>query len=257
MINVNEHHQQLLSAQYVQLGLLPKKRHFDRLFSQSFVLFLPKSMVSGDFFWIGQKHNMRYLVVGDCTGHGISASLTSVLALNLLEYIIMNKGIKRTKQILEEMDKRYIDCFMDNNDVSFDNPWIDLAIIAIDNEEKKIYFSSANRKLLVVKNDGSNETYTSNGYPIGGWQIQSNRSFETTVIPFETGDRVYLGSDGYQDQFGGPKDKKFRSKNLHSLLANHSFSSLEDQKSSLHETHVDWRGSQEQTDDICIVGVEL
>lgn len=257
MINTADHHQQLLSAQYVQSGLLPKKRHFDRLFSDSFALYLPKSMVSGDFFWVGQKHNMRYLVVGDCTGHGISASLTSVLALNLFEYIIMNKGLKRTSQILAEMDKRYIDCFKDSHSESFDNPWIDLAIIAIDNEEEKIYFSSANRKLLCVKQNGESKSYSSSGYPIGGWQIQNDRFFETTIIPFEKGDRVYLGSDGYQDQFGGPMNKKFRSKNLHSLLSEKYYMSMQEQKKVIHEAHLKWKGDTEQTDDICVVGVEL
>lgn len=253
----NEHYQQLLNAQHIQLGLLPKKRHFDRLFSESFALYIPKDMVSGDFYWVGQKHDMRYLVVGDCTGHGISASLTSVLALNLLEYIIMNKGLKRTKQILEEMDKRFIDCFMGINDESFDNPWIDLAIVAIDNEDKRIHFSSANRKLLLVNDAGKSTAYTSTGYPIGGWQIKTTRSFETTVIPFENGDRIYLGSDGFQDQFGGPRNKKFGSRLLHTTLTNNSFKSFEDQKAMLFETYTNWRGEQEQTDDVCIVGVKL
>lgn len=257
MIGEKEYRQQLMSAQLVQIGLLPKKRHFDRLFSDSFVLFLPKDIISGDFYWVGQKHEMRYLVVGDCTGHGVSASLTSVLALNLLEYIIMNKGIKRTHHILGEMDKRFIDCFMDVENAAYDNPWIDLAIVSIDDTAGKIYFSSANRKLLLVKPNGDNETYSSNGYPIGGWQIQAHRSFETTTISFEKGDRLYLGSDGYQDQFGGAKDKKFLSKKLHNLLSMNHFTELEDQKNFIHLKHLDWKGENDQTDDICIVGVEL
>ena len=257
MIDEREYRQQLMSAQLVQIGLLPKKRHFDRLFSNSFVLFLPKDIISGDFYWVGQKHGRRYLVVGDCTGHGVSASLTSVLALNLLEYIIMNKGIKRTHHILGEMDKRYIDCFMDAENTAYDNPWIDLAIVSIDDEQGKIYFSSANRKLHVVRKTGESETHSSNGCPIGGWQIQADRSFEATILSFEKGDRLYLGSDGFQDQFGGSKNKKFLSKNLHNLLSMHHFPDMEMQKNFLHQTHVDWKGDVEQTDDICIVGVEL
>lgn len=257
MIDEREYRQQLMNAQLVQIGLLPKKRHFDRLFSDSFVLFLPKDIISGDFYWVGQKHGRRYLVVGDCTGHGVSAALTSVLALNLLEYIIMNKGIKRTHHILGEMDKRYIDCFMDVEDETYDNPWIDLAIVAIDDTEGKIFFSSANRKLLLVKPTGETEVHSSVGYPIGGWQIQANRGFEVTTISFQKGDRLYLGSDGFQDQFGGPKNKKFLSKHLHAMLSESNCSNMEMLKTHLVDTHLEWKGTHEQTDDICIVGVEL
>lgn len=257
MIRETEHRQNLLNAQYVQRGLMPKQRHFDRLFKDSFALYLPKEIVSGDFYWVGKKHNLRYLVVGDCTGHGVSASLTSVLALNLFEYIIMNKGIKRTHHILAEMDKRYIESFMDVETDEFDNPWIDLAIIAIDDLEQQIYFSAANRKLLHVKSAEESCTYKSHGYPIGGWQIQTDRSFETITIPYEKGDQIYLGSDGYQDQFGGDRNKKFGSKRVHQELIKNSSASFKDQHEVLIETHSQWRGDNDQTDDICIVGVKL
>jgi serine phosphatase RsbU (regulator of sigma subunit) len=252
-----EHRQNLINAQYVQLGLLPKQRHFDRLFSNSFALYLPKEIVSGDFYWVGKKHNMRYLVVGDCTGHGVSASLTSVLALNLFEYIIMNKGIKRTHHILAEMDKRFIESFMDVEKDEFDNPWIDLAIVAIDDTNQQINFCGANSKLLHVEPSGNFNTYKSKGYPIGGWQIESDRAFETITIPFKKGDQIYLSSDGYKDQFGGERNKKFSSRRLHGEIIKNSSSTFSEQRESLIDIHSNWKGQNSQTDDICIVGVEL
>lgn len=252
-----EFQKSMLNAQYVQNGLLPKKRHFNRLFNDSFVLYEPLDLLSGDFFWVGKKYNMRYLVVGDCTGHGVSASLTSVLALNLFEYCIMNKGIKRTSRILSEVDKRFIESFKGSDKETFDNPWIDLSIVCIDDDLKKIYFSSANRKMLYVNKHGESQVYKSSGYPIGGWQIQSNRVFETTVISFEEGDRVYLGSDGFQDQFGGPKNKKYGSKRLHELLTRNSSLSFNLQKKALVDELNCWKDEEPQTDDICLVGVEL
>lgn len=247
----------MLSAQYVQNGLLPKRRHFERIFKDSFVLYQPQNLVSGDFYWVGQKNDNQYLVVGDCTGHGISASLTSVLALNLLEYGIMNKGIKRPSKILYEVDKRYVESFKGANDEKFDNPWIDLAIVCVNKETKTLYFSGANRKMLVVKANGESKVYRSKGTPIGSWQIYSAPSFDTVTVPYETGDCVFLGSDGYQDQFGGPKNKKFGSRKLHELLIQNAGLQLKEQRKALKQALESWKQDAVQTDDICIVGVRL
>lgn len=257
MLQEKEWRQSLRSAQVVQQGMLPKKRHFNRLFTDSFVYFQPKDVLSGDFFWVGRKHELRYLVVGDCTGHGISASLVSVLALNLLEYVIMNKGIKKAHKILEEVDKRFIESFKGLTDESFDNPWIDLSLISINDETGKMYFASANRKMLHVTSNEKGKIYKSVGYPIGGWQIKEDRKFETTTIDFKVGDRVYLGSDGMQDQFGGPDDKKFGSGNLHRFLSQISDYSFGEQYSMLDVAFRNWKKDHPQTDDICVVGVEL
>lgn len=247
----------LRNAQFVQQGLLPKKRHFNRLFKQSFVFYEPQDMLSGDFFWVGQKHDLRYLVVGDCTGHGISASLTTVLALNLFEYVIMNKGLKKTHKILDEVDKRYVESFKGSQGQPFDNPWIDLSIVCIDDKTNKLYYSSANRKMLHITKEKACTIYKPEGYPIGGWQIREDRQFETQIIEFEPGDRLYLGSDGFQDQFGGPFDKKYGSSNLHELLKVNSHLPFREQKDILIDEFSTWMGNHQQTDDVCIVGIEL
>ena len=142
---ISDYRDSLIAARFVQLGLLPKKKHFERIFDDSFVFYLPQNIISGDFYWTGEKHDLKYLVVGDCTGHGVSAALLSVLALNLFEYVIMNKGIKKTHKILQELDKKFIESFKDANKVDFDNPWIDLTVICLDKTNNKIHFSSANR----------------------------------------------------------------------------------------------------------------
>jgi len=223
----------LHSARIIQLGMLPKERHFKRLFEEYFTLYLPKDSISGDFYWVGKKHNLNYLVVGDCTGHGVPAALLSVLALNLLEYVIMNKGIKKTNKILQEVDKKFIESFKGHNAKNYDNLWIDLSIICIEAESKKIYFSSANRKMLLVKPNKDHTIYKGSRYPIGGWQVESSRNFEVQCIPYEENDMVYIGSDGFQDQIGGPKNKKYKSKNLHQLLVQNSQLPLNIQKKEL------------------------
>lgn len=246
----------LESAKIVQTGLLPKERHLKKVLSDYFVFYEPKDIVSGDFYWVGIKHGLKYLVVGDCTGHGISASLLSVLGLNLFEYVIMNKGIKRVSKILQEVDKKFIESFS-KEDNPFDNPWIDLSIICIDEKNKKVHFSSANRKLLVVDSDKNIGLFRGSRYPIGGWQIEDKRTFSASIIPYEKGDKLYLGSDGFQDQMGGDQNKKYKSKKLHKLLSGISDKSMVKQKSILQTEFENWKNETPQTDDVCLVGVRL
>ena len=149
----------LESARIVQQGLLPKERHFNRIFKNHFVLYKPQHVISGDFYWVGEANSLKYLVVGDCTGHGVSAALISVLALNLFEYSIMNKKIKKVHRILQEVDKKFIESFKDTEQTVYDNPWIDLSIVCIDEKEGKLYFSSANRKLLLVDSDKNTQIF--------------------------------------------------------------------------------------------------
>jgi len=247
----------LSSAELVQQALLPKKRHFERLFKDSFVFYRPKDVISGDFYWVGKKHDFTYLVVGDCTGHGISAALLSVLALNLLEYVIMNKGLKKPSKILKEFDKKFIESFKYSDKSNEDNPWIDISLVCIDEFEKRIYYSSANRKMLIRKHDGSSEMISGSRYPIGGWQVEKNRTFDTTAINFESGDKIYLGSDGFQDQVGGAINKKYKSKRLHELLVKTGNTSLENQKQAIISEFDLWKKSNDQIDDVCIVGALL
>lgn len=247
----------LESARIVQQGLLPKERHFNRVFENHFVFYQPQHIISGDFYWVGEANNLKYLVVGDCTGHGVSAALISVLALNLFEYSIMNKKIKKVHKILQEVDKRFIESFKHNAQSTFDNPWVDLSIVCIDEKEQKIHYSSANRKLLIVNQEKQTEIYNGARYPIGGWQIEKYREFKSQTINYNSGDSIYLGSDGFQDQLGGPKDKKYKSKNLHLFLAQNSNIPFSEQKGLLKKEFLQWKKENTQTDDICVVGVKL
>lgn len=252
-----ERQENLMNAQRVQQALLPKPRHFKRLFSNSFTFYEPQDLLSGDFYWIGTRHNLRYLVVGDCSGHGISASLSSVLAINLIQYAIMNKGIKKTTKILSELDKRFTESFKDSEAKQFDNPWIDISIVCIDDELGKLFISSANRKILHLSDENGVNMYKPSGSPIGGWQISIRKPFETVIADFKAGDRIYVGSDGFQDQFGGSKDKKYGSKALHGLLIQNNKLPFCEQLGSLKKEFESWKGINIQTDDVCIVGIEL
>lgn len=244
-------------AEIIQRGLLPKKRHFDRLVDDYFVLYQPLNILSGDFYWIGKKDHLTFIAVGDCTGHGVPGALLSVLASSILEYSIMNKGLNKTNKILKEVDKKFIESFSGVKEESYNNDWVDIALICVDRNENKLYFSSANRKICIVKRDKTMLILEGSSYPIGGWQVEKERKFESRSFVFQKGDAIYIGSDGFQDQIGGPKNKKYSSKRLHSFLNELSELKMDEQKSILENEMKDWKGVNEQIDDICIVGIRL
>ncbi len=244
-------------AEIIQRALLPKERHFKRIFKDSFVFYKPQNHVSGDFYWIAQKENLKYIAVGDCTGHGISAALLSVLANNILEYVVMNKGIKKTNRILMELDNKFIESFSHVNEDDFNNDWVDISLCCIDEANKRIYFSSANRKLLFVPQDGESVLVKGSSYPIGGWQIEKERSFKSSSITYSEGDMIYLGSDGMQDQIGGPLSKKYKSAQLHAFLESIHHLNLSEQLKLLGLEFINWKKDQSQQDDVCIAGIRL
>lgn len=254
--NLSTYIESLRYARLIQLGLLPKRRHFNRLFVDHFVIYKPLNIVSGDFYWIGSKNHLTYIAVGDCTGHGVPGAMLSVLTRSILEYSIMNKGLVKTHKILREVDKKFIESFSGIKNELFNNDWVDIALLCIDRQENKLYFSSANRKLLFVS-EGISQLVYGNSYPIGGWQIEEQRNFTTTVLNFSPGDTFYLGSDGFQDQIGGEKSKKYSSKKLHERLTENANLGMNVQKKLLTRELKSWIGDEEQVDDICLLGVRL
>ncbi len=256
-------HAELKYAGIMQRGMFPKKRHFDRIFDDSFLIYLPKNQVSGDFYWIAEKNEYKYIAAADCTGHGIPAAMLSVLGYSLLNYALFSADLNSPSEILKKMDEKFIESFdfSDEKEGVHSNDWIDISICRINILNNKITYAGANRKLFAISND--NRTYILNGsrYPIGGWQLEEHREFSETEIQLEKGDWVYIGSDGFQDQFGGPKSKfggkKFGSKQLHQLLKTNFNLNGEFQKKILLEKYLDWIGLMEQTDDICLMGIKI
>ena len=116
------------------------------------------------------------------------------------------------------MDKKFIESFNNQNTDTFDTPWIDLSILCIDNKNQEMHFSSANRKLIHIDRSDKMNIYKGSKYPLGGWQVEKNRKFESQTIEYAYGDTIYLGSDGFQDQIGGAKNQKYKSKQLHKFL---------------------------------------
>ncbi len=259
---VKEHRDELNYASILQQGLMPKQRHFDRVFEESFFIYQPKNIVSGDFYWIGEKNGIRYFAGADCTGHGVPAAMLSVLAYSLLNYALYNADLVTPSEILQKVDLKFIESFDFDGSKVTTNDWIDISLCALDMENSSLTFCGANRKALIVSEDSS-QVLPGNRYPIGGWQLQELRNFSEHTIPVALGDWIYLGSDGYQDQFGGPSTssgtagKKLGSKKLHLMLKSIANLPAVDQRTFLLEHLEGWKNNFEQTDDICLLGVRV
>jgi len=244
-------------AELMQQGILPKQRHFDRIFSESFIFFKPLQIISGDFYWLAESDGLIYLIVGDCAGHGVPGAMLSVLFYSLFDYVILNKHVKKTHKILREVDQRFIMSFSCQDlKHSFDNDWLDVSVCCIEPKTNTLYFSGARRNALLVRNNVK-KIFKGNKYPIGGWQIEENRQYDSIKINYEKGDILYLGTDGFQDQIGGKSSKRYKTSNLRNFIAENSHYKMAKQKDLLENELENWIGDNPQNDDICIVGVKL
>jgi serine phosphatase RsbU (regulator of sigma subunit) len=243
-------------AQIIQDATLPKQRHFDRIFTDSFSIYNPKSIIGGDFYWCSENDKYSFIAVGDSTGHGVPGAMLATLGTSLLNYAVLNKGLTKSDEILKEVDKRFIESFMTEGEYLNNNDWIEMAIIVYDKVKKVIQYSGAKTPIFIAGGQTIKE-YKGDKYPIGGWQLEKFRNFTTTTIPVRNEDWVYISTDGYFDQFGGVNNKRYTKYKLkYSLLSQFHKSGVK-QKQLLHSIFNQWKSGYEQTDDVCLVGVKF
>lgn len=249
----------MLYASEIQKGLLPKKRHFDKMNMDYGILYWPHSVLSGDFYWLGLREDKIFLAVADCTGKGISASLLSVMGISLLNYVILSKSYDLLGDYLKELDKKWLETFQsENEDKMFNNDWMEIALLKIDRKNFILEFSGAKLPVIVKKVDGRLLEMMPNRYPIGGWQIEKNREYHTEKIFLEKGDEIYLFSDGITDQFGGDnQNKKLGKKNLRKLIQTDFKGSMREKVDYIKEMVESWMGKNSQTDDITLIGLRV
>lgn len=242
-------------AKKIQVALLPSIYLMKKLLPESFVLYKPKEIVSGDFYYITEKEDSVFLAVADCTGHGVPGALLSSVGIDILKYIIKVQNINEPQQILHNMHLGLLDTFSKQYEEAEIKDSIDIGIVVIDKITKTLKFSGALNDLFLLRN-GSLIELEGDHYSIGTKE-KKHLTFKLHTINFKQNDMIYLFTDGYVDQFGGPNNKKFkryRFKNL--LLSIHNFS-LDKQLMYLEKTFNEWKGQNEQIDDILIIGVRL
>jgi serine phosphatase RsbU (regulator of sigma subunit) len=215
--------------------------------------------VSGDFYWFGEKDGRRIFAVVDCTGHGVPGAFMSMIGHNLLHQIVKEKGITDPGEILNNLHRGVQEALRQGHNEINTNDGMDCSIITlpIDTGKGPVYWAGANRPLVLIDAQGSLVKYDGNKYPVGGVQVDINRKFSTHEIKPELSSMVYMFSDGYADQFGGDKGKKYMVKRFHNLLTNIHLRSPEEQKKELELSFEQWRQNHEQVDDVLVVGIAI
>ncbi|MFZ5553856.1 MAG: PP2C family protein-serine/threonine phosphatase [Bacteroidota bacterium] len=251
----------ILYASTIQNGLLPKTRHFNRMCAEHFIIYRPLNTIGGDFYWVGSKDGKKIFATADCTGHGIPGAMLTVLGISFLNYVVLGKEWNSAGEILKEIDKKWIETFDPHSDGEGNNDWMEISVCVYDTLSRKLSFAGANGNLFAADCNGP-RFYEGNSYPVGGWQLEKNRRYDTTDISLELNTRIYMGSDGFRHQFGGdssshPRGKKFSRKRLFNLLADVYNLPMYMQKLLIENQLDAWKGSFEQTDDICIMGIRL
>lgn len=240
-------------AKQVQKSILSFEVPQDKL-DKSFILFKPKDIVSGDFFWYVNKGELDVFVTADCTGHGVAGAFMTVLGVSLLNQIVNQDNITDPKTILKVLDSN-IKTALTQEETSSNSHSIDLAICVISKARNEVTYSGANRPLYYFSKNQFHEIKGTKS-SIGD-SLRNNEDFEEHVIAFEKGDTFYMTSDGYADQFGGDKEKKYMTKRFKLLLQEIQGLSLDKQKEKLKIEIENWMKDTEQTDDIIVTGFQV
>lgn len=241
-------------AKLIQEAALPAKEYSRKVLHDHFVLYKPCHTVSGDFYWMVQKDNLIIVAAADCTGHGVPGALLSMLGMSSLNEIVSRQDIPQADVILNllrEKIKKFVD-HSDNELIKLNG--MDIALVIIDKDKQELEYAGANNSLLLIR-DGEMTEKKADPMPIGLYVKEV--PFAAERFAYRTGDIIYMYSDGYADQFGGPDDKKFFTKRLKRLIVAISDKPMAEQSRILNETHCEWKGKKDQTDDILVMGIKL
>jgi len=243
----------IMYAQKIQFAILTPEEQLKRLFPEYFILYLPKDIVSGDFYWLSEKDNKIFLTAADCTGHGVPGAFMSMLGVTLLNEIIDKPFIKTAADILNELRLNIIrQLHQRPNNQSRDG--MDMSLCIIDKQLKNLNFAGAYNSLFLISDNQLIE-YKANRMPVA--LHFDNTSFTDVDIKYKTGDKIYILSDGYADQFGGEKNRKFMMPNFKKILIEISPLPMLEQRKILFDAHIQWKGDNSQVDDIIVFGIEL
>ena len=242
-------------ARRIQNALLPLNEDLDRLLPSYFIINKPKDIVSGDYYWLAQKNNMIVIAVADCTGHGVPGAFMSILGVAFLNEIVNKADTIRTDEILNQLRSQVIKSLHQTEKDYEAKDGMEIALCMIDFEAKKLQYSGAFRPLYLIRDNELNE-FKGDNLPIGLYDSLES-SFSQKELNFKENDTIYMFSDGYLDQLGGPKRKTFRSKYFKELLIDIHHKPMQEQKILLENKYDEWKGDIEQIDDILVMGIKM
>lgn len=240
-------------AKMIQDAYIPRDLRMSGFEYDHFIYFKPKDIVSGDFYWATTVGDLKIMVVGDCTGHGVPGAFMTMIGINELQNIIINKQILDPAEILFNLNNSIIESLSNNTGKRLKDG-MDVGICVYDKQKKNLKYAGAKRPLISII-DGELKSFKGSKLSIG--EYADNGSFNTTIVPLGEENLFYIFSDGFSDQFGGPKHKKYMGKRTLSLIQQISSHPMEVQKQMVQNAHEEWKGTENQTDDIVFVGFKI
>lgn len=254
---INEQHASFNYAKRIQDALMPKVDSIERYFSKFFVFYKPKEIVSGDFYTFYHRDDKTFVIAADCTGHGVPGAFVSILGIDHIGNIIMQQKVDDAGEILTRLQGELRSAVTKIGSAEV-NDGMDITVCVVYHTEKKINFAGAMNDLYLIRNNEVT-VYHGDRMSIGAnvfGRADGAQEFSSVTFDGQPGDMLYMFSDGYCDQFGGPEHKKFKSRRFKNLLLNVHKLPANDQRQLLGQKLVEWMGNVEQTDDISIVGFE-
>ncbi|OIP01841.1 MAG: hypothetical protein AUJ98_03030 [Bacteroidetes bacterium CG2_30_33_31] len=245
-------------ASRIQNALLPSKDFIEKYFINHFILFKPRDVVSGDFYWASQQNDKIIIAAADCTGHGVPGAFMSMLGMSLLNEIVISKGITEPAQILNVLRKGIISALKQKGEIDEQKDGMDISLIAIDLKQNTLQWAGANNPLWVVRKTIENIEFIefkADKMPVAIHEKMP--SFTNNSLEYFKKDRIFMFSDGFVDQFGGEKNKKFMKSKLKDLILQNCHLDMPSLKTLLNNEFQNWKGENNQVDDVVIIGIEL
>ena len=240
----------------IQTAILPPDYHVIKCLPDSFIMYLAKDVVSGDFYFVDKVDDNIIFSAVDCTGHGVPGAMMSVIGYTLLDQAVKLKRMTKPSDILQFLDTGVTDILRQMTGESGVNDGMDLALCSLNIKTKEVQFAGAYNGMIYIHN-GELKEIRADRFPIGSNFEGIADIYTNHTVQLESGDIIYLYSDGYADQFGGPKDKKFKYNQLDDLLFAIHKLPMDEQCEKLKSRYIEWKGDREQTDDVIVIGVKI
>jgi len=243
-------------AKRIQNAILPNSRHISKSLPDSFILYKPRDVVSGDFPWFVQIKNDIFIAAVDCTGHGVPGALLSLIGYFLLNDIVRSRKITEAGKILDLLDEGVTQTLRQDQDDSATKDGMDIALCRINTETRTVEYAGAHRPLWYMKG-GVMEEVKGNKFPIGGGIYKNQTNFTTTKLQLAKGDSFYFSSDGFPDQFGGPEVRKFGPKKTREIIEQIHKKPMQEAAQIFDNEWEAWKGEHKQTDDVLLIGIKF
>ncbi len=242
-------------ASLIQAALLPPSHMIKKILGEHFVLYLPRDIVSGDFYWIAKKEGLIYIAAGDCTGHGVPGALMSILGITFLNEILAKKSFENANRMLNLLREMVMKALHQTGSRNESEDGMDISLCIFNPRTRILHFSGANQSMYYIR-DKKLAELRGDRMPIGISGF-AEEPFSDHTAKMKKGDVIYMFSDGFADQFGGASGKKMKYGPFKEKLLNMYQKPIQDQHELLLDAFIDWKGEYDQVDDILVLGVKI